>query len=284
MGTVVSEADELLEQALSLGDEGRWDEMATLLARALEGEPDDAYLLCWLGVAERELGNDGAAYEYFKRALAEDPLDPQLLALAGAGLAAFDDPDAERVLRTAALSGPDIPFARLQYGAYLAREGFFEEALENLRAAVALAPDDASMHGELGIALALKGDLPGAASIMEDTLALAPDDSWTRVLLGLVLLELGRIDTAAETLLQASAERPEDGEAQVVAALAAAAAGWPDAAEEPLARAPYATEPVDSVLLEEVETRIAEGEAPARTMLVETLAPSLLHERLLQPL
>jgi tetratricopeptide (TPR) repeat protein len=280
----VSDADDLLERALLLGDEGRWEEMATMLAGALQDAPDDAYMLCWLGVAERELGNEGAAYDYFKRAVAEDPLDPQLLALAGAGLAAFDDPDAERVLRAAALSGPDLPFTRLQYGAYLAREGFFEEALENLRAAVALAPDDPSIHGELGIALALKGDMAGAASVMEDVLALAPDDSWTRVLLGLVLLELGRVETAAEMLLQASTERPEDGEAQVVAALAAAAAGWPDAAEEPLARAPFATEPVDGALLEEVETRIAEGDAPARTMLVETLGPSLLHERLLQPL
>jgi predicted Zn-dependent protease len=119
---------------------------------------------------------------------------------------------------------------------------------------------------------------------MEDSLALAPDDSWTRVLLGLVVVELGRIEQAAELLLQASVERPEDGEAQIVAALAAAAAGWADAAEEPLARAPYATEAVDAALIEEVESRISEGATSARAMLVETLGPSLLHERLLQPL
>lgn len=280
----VADGAEVLERALELGDEGRWEEMAQLLARALVDEPEDAYVLCWLGVAERELGNDGAAYDYFKRALAEDPLDPQLLALAGAGLAAFDDPDAERVLRTAALAGPDLPFTRLQYGAYLAREGFFEEAIENLRAAIALAPDDPAMHGELGIGLALKGDLAGSAEAMEEALALAPDDSWTRVLLGLVYVELDRMDTAAELLLQASAERPDDGEAQLVAALAAAAAGWRDAAEEALARIAFAAEPIDAVILEEAETRIAEGRTPARSLLVETLAPSLLHERLIQPL
>lgn len=280
----MADGAEVLERALELGDEGRWEEMAQLLARALVDEPEDAYVLCWLGVAERELGNDGAAYDYFKRALAEDPLDPQLLALAGAGLAAFDDPDAERVLRTAALAGPDLPFTRLQYGAYLAREGFFEEAIENLRAAIALAPDDPAMHGELGIGLALKGDLAGSAEAMEEALALAPDDSWTRVLLGLVYVELDRMDTAAELLLQASAERPDDGEAQLVAALAAAAAGWRDAAEEALARIAFAAEPIDAVILEEAETRIAEGRTPARSLLVETLAPSLLHERLIQPL
>jgi Flp pilus assembly protein TadD len=277
-------SDDVLDQALSLGDEGRWEEMATLLARALDDDPDDAYVLCWLGVAERELGNEGAAYEYFKRALAQDPVDPQLLALAGAGLAAFDDPEAESALRAAALSAPDLPFPRLQYGAYLAREGFFEEALEHLRAALALVPEDPAMHGELGIALALKGDMQGAADAMEQALALAPDDSWTRVLLGLVYVELARMEPAAETLLQASADRPDDGEAQVVAALAAAAAGWLDAAEDALARVPYAAEPVDTALIEDAEARVAQGPDAARSLLVDTLAPSLLHERLIQPL
>jgi Flp pilus assembly protein TadD len=280
----VAASDDVIDRALSLGDEGRWDEMAELLARALDDDPDDAYVLCWLGVAERELGNEGAAYEYFKRAVAQDPVDPQLLALAGAGLAAFDDPDAETALRAAALSAPDLPFTRLQYGAYLAREGFFEEALEHLRAAIALAPEDPVMHGELGIALALKGDMTGAADAMEQALALAPDDSWTRVLLGLIEVELERMDAAAETLLQASAERPEDGEAQLIAALAAAAAGWHDPAEDALARVAYAAEPIDSALLEDAEARIAQGADAARALLVDTLAPSLLHERLVQPL
>ncbi|MGH7506682.1 MAG: tetratricopeptide repeat protein, partial [Longimicrobiales bacterium] len=196
----MTDIEALLERALALGDEGRWQEMAELLAGALEDAPDDPYLLCWLGVAERELGNEGAAYDDFKGCLAQDPVDPQLLALAGSGVAAFDDPDAEAALRAAALTGPELPFTRLQYGAYLAREGLFDEAIEHLRAAVSLAPDDPAMHGELGIALALKGDLASAADAMEEALAHAPDDSWTRVLLGLVYVELDRLDSAAEML------------------------------------------------------------------------------------
>jgi tetratricopeptide (TPR) repeat protein len=280
----MSDIEAVLDRALSLGDEGRWQEMAELLASALEDEAEDAYVLCWLGVAERELGNEGAAYEYFKRCLAQDPTDPQLLALAGSGIAAFDDPDAETALRAAALTAPELPLTRLQYGAYLAREGFFDEALEHLRAAVALAPEDPVMHGELGIALALKGDLAGGAEAMEEALGLAPDDSWTRVLLGLVFIELDRLEQAAELLLQASTERPEDGEAQMVAALAAAAAGWTDAAEDALARIPFAAEPIDREVIDEAETRIGEGGSAAKKMLVQTLAPSLLHERLIQPL
>jgi protein O-GlcNAc transferase len=138
--------------------------MARMLAEALQDAPDEPYILGWLAVAERELGNDGAAYEYFKRCVAAEPTDPQLLALAGAGLAAFDDPEAEPTLRAAALTGPELAITRLQYGAYLAREGMFVEALEQLDAAAQIEPDDPVVHGELGIAHALKGDLESAAT------------------------------------------------------------------------------------------------------------------------
>jgi Flp pilus assembly protein TadD len=279
----MGDVDAVLQQALALGEAGRWEEMAQLLAAELSEEPDEPYLLCWAGVAERELGNDGAAYELFKRCLAQNPLDAHLLALAGSGLAAFDDPDAEPALRAAALSEPDLAMARVQYGAYLARAGLFEEALEHLRAGVALEPDDPVAHGELGVALALKGDLAGACDAMEAALDLAPDDSWTRVLLGLVLLERGDEPRAAELLLAAAAARTEDAEAQILAALAAAAAGWPDPAEEALARAPYAEE-ADTALIEQTGERIAAGPEAARAMLRETVAPSALHERLMQPL
>ena len=70
-----------------------------------------------------ELGLDGMAYERFKRALALDPADPYVLATAGNGIAAFDDPDAERALRAAAVTAPQLPLARMMYGAYLSREG-----------------------------------------------------------------------------------------------------------------------------------------------------------------
>ncbi|MGH7460199.1 MAG: hypothetical protein ACREMA_04110, partial [Longimicrobiales bacterium] len=94
--------DQTLNDALALGDEGRWEEMAALLALALSEEPDEPNLLCWLGVAYREAGQDGVAYDYFKRCWQQDPLDPHVLAMCGAGLAAFDDPDAEAALRAAA--------------------------------------------------------------------------------------------------------------------------------------------------------------------------------------
>lgn len=278
------DVEETLRQAMALGEEYRWEEMALLLAQALQDDREDPYLLGWAGVAERELGNDGAAYEYFKRCVAAEPHDPQLLALAGSGLAAFDDPEAESTLRAAALTGPDLAITRLQYGAYLAREGMFVEALEQLEAAVTLEPDDPVIHGELGITHALKGDLKSATSSMERALELADDDSWTRLLLGLIQTEQNRGEEAAETLLRAAQERPQDAEAQLLGALAAASVGWEQAAQETLARSEYAEEGLDSGMLLEVEERLAAGADAAAAFLRDTLGPSVLHDRLTQPL
>lgn len=274
----------VLKEALALGEDQRFEEMARVLAETLQDEPDEPYLLGWLGVAERELGNDGAAYEYFKRCVAQEPLDPQLLALAGAGLAAFDDPEAEATLRAAALTGPDLALTRLHYGAYLSREGMFVEALEQLQAAARLDPQDPVIFGELGIAYALKGDHAAAAQAMEQALALAEDDSWTRLLLGLVYSELGRSEESAEALLRAAAERTFDAEAQLLGALAATAVGWDDAAQDALARAEYADEGADEAAFAEAEERVAAGAEAASGFLRDTLGPSVLHDRLTHPL
>ncbi|MBI4545028.1 MAG: tetratricopeptide repeat protein [Gemmatimonadetes bacterium] len=280
----MTELEQVLSRALALGDEGRWHEMSDLLLEALEAEPEDPYLLGWLGLAEREMGNEGTAYEYFRRCLAQDPADPHLLALAGSGLATFDDPDAEAALRAAALTGPDVPMARLQYGSYLAREGLFEEAMHHLHAALELAPQDPTVHGELGIALALKGELEAAAEELEAALDLAPDDAWTRLLLGLMYAELDMLEAAAEALIQAAEERGDDAEAHILAGLAAAVVGWDAAAQAALARAAYVASGSDVALMEEAEERLARGPEAARSMLLDDLGPSVLRERLTQPL
>lgn len=283
-GDGAGEVRTLLADALGMGERGDWEGMARHLRSALDENPEDPYILGWLGVAEQELGNDGAAYDYFRACLAEDPIDPHLLALAGAGLAAFDDPDAEAALRAAALTGPDVTVARLQYGAFLARSGLFEEALEHLRAARELSPDDPMVRGELGGALALKGDLEAAADELEGALDLAPDDEWTRVLLGLVHVEAGRLEDAAQELVRATEQGAEDAEANALAALAAAAVGWEDAAYAALARAEQAATGADVRLAQEAEERVTAGPDAARRFLLEALAPSALRERLSQPL
>jgi Flp pilus assembly protein TadD len=147
--------DAIVREAATLGTEDRWEEAHEMLLNAVEEQGENATLLCYLGLAAQRLGSDSEAYEVFRRCLALQPTDPFILASAGTGLAAFDDPDAEGTLRLAALTAPDMPYARAAYGSYLAREGMLPEATAELETARTLAPDDAGVRAELAAAYLL---------------------------------------------------------------------------------------------------------------------------------
>lgn len=276
-----AELDETLRRAHVFGDEGDWDGMAVTLREALESWPDDPYLLCWLAVAERELGLGGIAYEHFKACLAKEPRDPHILATAGNALARFDDPEAEPALRTAALLAPRLALARWLYGAYLAREGMVEDAMRELDAAVELDPDDGTIQYERGVALALSDRLDAAVDAFFRATERDPDDTWARVVLGLALVEDDRTEEGAGELERGARDRPDDLEAQILAALAAAATGYEDRAWEMLERARMVgPEAADARLVDAAEERLSAGAGPAGGLLA-SLAPGALRERLM---
>lgn len=277
----MEDIDEILERALRLGDEGDLEGMAEELRGALADHPNDPYVLCWLGVAERELGLEGIAYERFKRCLAQDPEDPRILATAGNAIAAFDDPDAEAALRTASVIAPELPLARYLYGAYLSREGQTEGALRELDAARELAPDDPVVAVERGIALALAGRLAESVDELGRAVELEAEDGWAGVLLGLALVEVGRVEEGTRELVRAAALRPEDVEAQMLAALAASSQSWEDTALEMLERARYRAEGAEARAVLEVEEHVDRGPEAALDFLKSTLAPVAFRERLM---
>ncbi|HEX8671695.1 MAG TPA: hypothetical protein VF710_07390 [Longimicrobium sp.] len=259
-------AEAAVAEAQTLGEEDRWDEAHSLLLVTLEEQGESALLLCWAGIASQRLGNESEAYDFFRRALALQPEDPFILAAAGSGVAIYDDPDAESALRMAALTSPDFPFARAAYGAYLAREGLFAEAVGELEAARALAPEDAEIHADLGMAYLLAG---------------RADDAWLRGVYGLALVETRRTEEGAEQLHRAAAERVEDVELQLLSALSAAGEGWQDEAWNALARAQDAADASDHEMIQEVEDALEGGDEDA-VVLRDDLGPSLLRERLVQ--
>ena len=271
---------ELLGRAHALADEGDWEGMADMLRNSLADFDEEPAVHCWLGVAERELGMTGIAYERFKRALALEPTDPYVLATAGNGIAAFDDPDAERALRIAALTAPNLALARLLYGAYLSREGFLEEGLAELRAASELEPDDPQISYELGVAQALAGRPDEAADALADAVRLDPEDGWARVVFGLVLVEAERAEEGAGELISGARISEEDVDAQLAAALAAAAIGQDGLAYEMLERARLRAGAEDLALVTAVEERIDAGPEAAEQLLREDLGPDLLRSRL----
>ncbi len=274
------ELEALLGRVLTLGDEGDWAGSAELLVEHLEEFGEEPAVHCWLGVAERELGLDGVAYERFKRALALEPTDPYVLATAGNGVAAFDDPDAEQALRTAAITAPEVVVTRLLYGAYLSREGLFDEAQAELEAALALDEADPQIRYELGVLYGLQERWDAAADAMADAVRLDSEEAWTRVIFGLVLVEAQRLDEATGELVEGARLDPEDVDAQLVAALASAAIGRDGIAYEMLERARFQSVEDDQERLAAVEDRLEAGHEAARLLLVEDLGPSTLRPRL----
>ena len=278
----VEAIEDAVARAQSLGEDDRWDDAYALIAEALDEQGEDALLLTWAGIAAQRLGEESEAFDRFRAALALGPSDPFVLAAAGSGVAALDDPSAEGALRMAALTAPDFPFARLSYGAYLAREGLFDEAITELEAARGLAPEDGLIHAELGMAYLLARRTENGLDALEEALSRTPGDSWLRALFGLALVDAGRGEEGAEQLHQAAGEREEDVEVQLIAALAMAAEGWEDPAWEALARAETHADSSDRELLTEVEDRLEAGPDAADEFLRLDLGPTLLRDRLLQ--
>ncbi len=273
------DVDQALARALSLGEEGDWEGAATTLRDALADDPDSSDVLCWLGVAERELGLEGIAYERFRACVALEPTDPTVLATAGNGLASFDDPGAEPALRTAALLAPDLPLTRWMYGAYLSREGLVTDALRELDAAVELDPTLDTARYERGVALALAGDLVGAIDDLDEAARMAGDDGWIRSVLGLALVEADRGDEAVGELDRAARSRPADVELQMVAAMAGAVYGYEEVAWEMLERARLSGGAADMTAVLEIEEQMDSGEGMAE--LLHELAASALRARLM---
>ena len=271
----------ILDQAHRRGDDGDFQGMAEQLREGLADHPGNPFLLCWLGVAESEMGLAGVAYEHFRACLAARPTDPHLLATAGNAIAAFDDPEAEGALRSAALLAPDLPLVRWLYGAYLIREGVVEDGLRELRAAKELDADDALVRYELGVGLALSGQRDAAVDEIYDAVGLDASDGWAHVVLGLLVAEDGRAEEAAGVLEEGARLRPEDVEAQLLAALAGAAVGGADAPYEMLERARQWAEGTDRALVDEVESRLDEGAEESATWLSEQLGPAALRDRMM---
>lgn len=269
----------VLERARRLGEEGDWDAAAEDLREALPEWPESATLLCWLGVAERELGLDGVAYERFRTAVGLELEDPVLLAVAGTALASFDDADAEGALRTAALLAPQESEVRWRYGAFLSREGFVDQALEELDAAVELDPESSVAFYERGAARALHGNMDAAVDDLARSVEL-DDDPWSRSVLGLAMVVAGRVEESVLEL-ELGAAHGLDPRAHLLAALGHAAFD-DEGAWRHLEMARGGAEGTEQLVVDEVESRLGEGAEASRRFLVNTLGPTTLRERLME--
>ncbi|MEX2571635.1 MAG: tetratricopeptide repeat protein [Gemmatimonadota bacterium] len=272
--------DEQLLEASRLSESGD-DPGALKLLLDLEADhPSDPTLLCMLGALSAHLGAEGMSSDFFRRCLAQNPTNPQILITAGSGLARSGDTQAEAALRLAALTAPELPAARMHYGAFLVRSGLLAQGIEELSAARGLDPDSAEVRRELGIALLLAGSTNDGLSEIEAATAAEPEDPDAKLLYGLALIQEGDLPRAAEELYTLAEPLAEDAEVQILLALTFAAQGWEEEAWLALSRAEAAPIPADAAVTSAVEDAIAAGQQTIRALLLDELAPSTLRDRI----
>jgi Tfp pilus assembly protein PilF len=152
---------------------GRWDEARAPFEKALRAAPRRILARVHRAVALNfmALGRTVDAEQNFKAAIA---------------------------MRKDAESLPEDP--RVDYGAFLFRQGRTDEALQLLRETVRGEPKSARAHAELGRVLLHSGKLDAAVERLEKAVELEPRAPSVRLLLGRAYLQMGRVEEGQQQL------------------------------------------------------------------------------------
>ena len=162
---------------------GRWDEARAPFEKALRAAPQRMLARVHRAVALNfmALGRTAEAEQNFKMAIA---------------------------MRSVAESLAEDP--RVDYGAFLFRQGRTDEALQLLQETVRAAPKSARAHGELGRVLLHSAKPDAAVEHLEKAIELDPRAPSIRLLLGRAYLQTGRVEEGQRQLQLANKGLSED--------------------------------------------------------------------------
>ncbi|MEL0107178.1 MAG: tetratricopeptide repeat protein [Rhodospirillaceae bacterium] len=237
----------LLEQALSLHQEGRFDEAVRLyhqviaaapnypdayhllglcrlmrgdgeaclenLLRAVELAPHQASFHVSLANAYQELGRLDDSIAIYCDALAADPA--HLGAHINQGYALYDlgrFEEAAQCFREALSQAPDSLEAMNGLGNVLMTLHRFDEAEKSFTKAIALDPSPVELHNNLGTVLRRQGRLDEALSRFRTALRIEPNDAGVHGNIGLTLMEQGALDEARQSYEMAAGLGIDDAE------------------------------------------------------------------------
>ena len=185
----------------------RMDAAAAAFGKACELDPKDEDACYFFGRTLSSMDQWEKARDPFEKALrAASPLKlarvHRAIALNFIGLG--DTASAERHFKLAIdrNPGPDLlrEDPRVDYGAFLFRQGRLGEALPLLNEAVRAAPRSARAHTELGRVALHLGSADAAVASLETAVNLDPRSSAARLLHGRAYLEAGRVDEGQKQL------------------------------------------------------------------------------------
>jgi tetratricopeptide (TPR) repeat protein len=207
-------AEAIVQQGLSLKNQGKLDEAAACFREAVQIDPDAAQAYFALGRVLEERGRLEEAASAFHHVLRLQPERAEAYLALGATLR--EQVQLERAvtfLREAIRLRPDLAEAYHQLGLALTDQGLEDEAEAVFRDALRLRPDNVPTLSHLGILLEESGSLEEGRVLLEKALALNPRDVQVHVHYGTSLVNQGRFEEARAQYLQAVALQPSCGAA-----------------------------------------------------------------------
>lgn len=176
---------------------------------AIDADPVHADALHLLGVLRHQQGRHEEAADLVGRAVALRPNDAALQLNLGNALKALGRLDgAIERFRNALSLAPEFPLAHYNLGNAYAQAGRHEDAVDAFEKSLRLQPNDASTYNNLGNALHALGRAEEAVAAFSRALALRPGHAGAHNNLGMALAALGRPDDAIAHYRAALAAEP----------------------------------------------------------------------------
>jgi predicted O-linked N-acetylglucosamine transferase (SPINDLY family) len=202
---------DLLQAVAAHYDAGRLSEAERECRRILDGEPEHAEALHWLGVLMLREERPEEAAVWLEKAVRSAPTVPAFhnnLGIALKKLGKLDE--ATQCYRQALALLPGFAEAHNNLGNALEGQGRLEEAAECYRRALASKPDFAYAHNNLGNVLQSLGSPSEAEQSFRRAIALDPAYHAAHFGLGNVLRHLGRFEEAEPCFRRALELAPRD--------------------------------------------------------------------------
>jgi Flp pilus assembly protein TadD len=187
----------------------------TLLKKALDRDPKNYQAWFDLGFVLNRLGRTEDSIHAYRQSVAAKPDVFESNLNLGLMLARSNNPEAERLLRSATTLKPTDHIEEGQARAWLALGHLLEntkpeEALAAYQKAAALTPKDPEPHLCAGLLRERQNDFPAAETEYKHVLALDPRSTDANIGLTNLYMKSGRIGEAEPLLRHLAAERPDD--------------------------------------------------------------------------
>lgn len=201
--------DPFFERAYAAHRDGRLADAERDYRAALDADPVHTDALHLLGVLRHQQGRHEEAADLVGRAVALRPNDAALQLNLGNALKALGKLDgAIERFRNALSLAPEFPLAHYNLGNAYALAGRHADAVDAFERSLRFQPNDASTYNNLGNALHAIGRSEEAIAAFERALALRPGHAGAHNNLGMALAALGRTDEAIEQFRAALAAQP----------------------------------------------------------------------------